>query len=70
MRFPLTLDHATSGHYKDDEVAELIGAVEGPHYTTEAHVQWRHRDTAEDLLRGPSTDVMDLLDEMDRELAD
>jgi len=57
-----------SGAYRDEEVSGLITAVERSYYTTQAHTQWRTRAAADGLLNGPSGEVLELLEEMHREL--
>jgi hypothetical protein len=62
--------HETTDAYKDDDVAALISLAEdADDYTTDAHVHWRTRASAQGFLSGPSPDVLDLLDEMNRDLA-
>jgi hypothetical protein len=66
----------TTGQFHDGVVAALIDAAESMNidgdrgtagvrqsvqeYTIEAHVQWRRRDSARELLDGPSQAVQDL----------
>lgn len=64
--------HDETGHHNDDRVSSLVGAVDGDDsmaYTQEAHVQWRHRDAAQQLLADPPPrEVADLLTAMREDL--
>jgi hypothetical protein len=75
--------HRTTAQFHDDEVAALISVVESEgdgdpflavagarqtDYTTEAHVQWRSRQSCRELLDGPSQAVQELEAAMEQEL--
>jgi hypothetical protein len=74
----------TTGQFHDEEVSALIAVAESMNgeddrfaagvardaqgYTTEAHIQWRRRDAARELLEGPSQAVQDLMAAMAEDL--
>jgi hypothetical protein len=76
--------HEATGQFHDDQVAALISVAESlisidarfaepeveppTEYTTEAHSQWRNRDSCENFLNGPSPAVRELLADMDSDL--
>jgi hypothetical protein len=77
--------YRTTAQFHDDHVAALISVAESENpivesltglehndqstYTTEAHVQWRQRESCQDFLNGPSQAIRDLEAAMERDLA-